>query len=183
MVNVLLMGAKRSMRYLGASWKGTNTTNTTLRKELSFSGHPSDKNQSCFRLAFLPSEVADSRGGSSARQQKAAVRACRNAIEFNSIPCVQELVPGGRANMKIKLKLGVPEGVRASALRLYRGMSGSVHLHSRASYAAGECLDGLALRGRRQCEPPDQTKSHGVESEPVCCGGRPHSQAMWIWSR
>ncbi len=39
---------------------------------------------------------------------KAAVRACRNAIEFNSIPCISELVPGGRPNMKIKIKLGVP---------------------------------------------------------------------------
>jgi len=39
---------------------------------------------------------------------KAAVRACRNAIEFNSIPCIQELVPGGRPNMKIKIRLGVP---------------------------------------------------------------------------
>jgi hypothetical protein len=32
-----------------------------------------------------------------------------NAIEFNSIPCIQDLVPGGRANMKIKIRLGVPE--------------------------------------------------------------------------
>ncbi len=39
---------------------------------------------------------------------KAAVRACRNAIEFNSIPCIQDLVPGGRPNMKIKIRLGVP---------------------------------------------------------------------------
>ncbi len=42
---------------------------------------------------------------------KAAVRACRNAIEFNSIPCISELVPGGRPNMKIKIKLGVPPEV------------------------------------------------------------------------
>jgi hypothetical protein len=39
---------------------------------------------------------------------KAAVRACRNAIEFNSIPCIQDIVPGGRPNMKIKIRLGVP---------------------------------------------------------------------------
>ena len=42
---------------------------------------------------------------------KAAVRACRNAIEFNSIPCIAEVVPGGRPNMKIKIKLGVPAEV------------------------------------------------------------------------
>ncbi|KAK3279239.1 hypothetical protein CYMTET_12867 [Cymbomonas tetramitiformis] len=40
---------------------------------------------------------------------KAAIRACRNAIEFNSIPCIQDIVPGGRAGMKIHLKLGIPE--------------------------------------------------------------------------
>eukprot|EP00240_Pyramimonas_obovata_P011462 CAMPEP_0118935830 /NCGR_PEP_ID=MMETSP1169-20130426/15852_1 /TAXON_ID=36882 /ORGANISM="Pyramimonas obovata, Strain CCMP722" /LENGTH=123 /DNA_ID=CAMNT_0006878895 /DNA_START=310 /DNA_END=681 /DNA_ORIENTATION=- len=40
---------------------------------------------------------------------KAAIRACRNAIEFNSIPCIQDIVPGGRPNMKIKLRLGIPD--------------------------------------------------------------------------
>ena len=39
---------------------------------------------------------------------KASVRAVRNAIEFNSIPGVIEAVPGGRQEMLIKVKLGVP---------------------------------------------------------------------------
>jgi uncharacterized protein (TIGR02058 family) len=39
---------------------------------------------------------------------KAAVRAVRNAIEFNSIPGVIEHVPGGRKEMLIHVKLGVP---------------------------------------------------------------------------
>jgi len=39
---------------------------------------------------------------------KAAVRAVRNAIEFNSIPGVIEAVPGGRDNMLIQVLLGVP---------------------------------------------------------------------------
>lgn len=39
---------------------------------------------------------------------KAAVRACRNAIEFNSIPSIGKLVPGGYANMKLDVQLGVP---------------------------------------------------------------------------
>eukprot|EP00978_Attheya_sp_CCMP212_P025308 scaffold81137_cov52-Attheya_sp.AAC.1 len=39
---------------------------------------------------------------------KAAVRAVRNAIEFNSIPGVIEAVPGGRSQMLIQVKLGVP---------------------------------------------------------------------------
>ena len=40
---------------------------------------------------------------------KAAIRACRNAIEFNSIPSIRKLVPGGYENMKVKVILGVPE--------------------------------------------------------------------------
>ena len=39
---------------------------------------------------------------------KAAVRACRNAIEFNSIPSIRTLVPGGYEAMKLHVQLGVP---------------------------------------------------------------------------
>jgi uncharacterized protein (TIGR02058 family) len=39
---------------------------------------------------------------------KAAVRAVRNAIEFNSIPGVITHIPGGRKEMLIHVKLGVP---------------------------------------------------------------------------
>lgn len=39
---------------------------------------------------------------------KAAIRAVRNAIEFNSIPGVIEHIPGGRKEMLIHVKLGVP---------------------------------------------------------------------------
>ena len=39
---------------------------------------------------------------------KAAVRACRNAIEFNSIPSIRQLVPGGYEAMKLHVQLGVP---------------------------------------------------------------------------
>eukprot|EP00580_Thalassiosira_gravida_P008181 CAMPEP_0201650562 /NCGR_PEP_ID=MMETSP0493-20130528/41432_1 /ASSEMBLY_ACC=CAM_ASM_000838 /TAXON_ID=420259 /ORGANISM="Thalassiosira gravida, Strain GMp14c1" /LENGTH=183 /DNA_ID=CAMNT_0048126703 /DNA_START=251 /DNA_END=802 /DNA_ORIENTATION=+ len=48
---------------------------------------------------------ADGSGGGAT---KAAVRAVRNAIEFNSIPGVIEAVPGGREEMLISVKLGVP---------------------------------------------------------------------------
>jgi len=40
---------------------------------------------------------------------KAAVRACRNAIEFNSLPSLRTLVPGGLSNLKLLVTLGVPE--------------------------------------------------------------------------
>ena len=48
------------------------------------------------------------------------MRACRSAIEFNSIPCMSDLVPGGRHNMKVAVKLGVPPeagGVDLDAVR------------------------------------------------------------------
>ena len=40
-------------------------------------------------------------GGSGGGATKAAVRAVRNAIEFNSIPGIVEAVPGGRSEMLI----------------------------------------------------------------------------------
>eukprot|EP00904_Undaria_pinnatifida_P006425 jgi/Undpi1/2912/HiC_scaffold_14.g06289.m1 len=39
---------------------------------------------------------------------KACVRACRNAIEFNSLPSMNAIVPGGYANMKLRVQLAVP---------------------------------------------------------------------------
>mmetsp|Transcript_29574 Transcript_29574/g.44015 ORF Transcript_29574/g.44015 Transcript_29574/m.44015 type:complete len:194 (-) Transcript_29574:600-1181(-) len=51
----------------------------------------------------------DSHGQSST---KAAVRACRNAIEFNSIPSIKWLVPGGYDNLKLSVILAVPPKYR-----------------------------------------------------------------------
>lgn len=39
---------------------------------------------------------------------KAAMRACRNAIEFNSFPSARMLIPGGYDNMRLHVKIGVP---------------------------------------------------------------------------
>ncbi len=36
------------------------------------------------------------------------VRACRNAIEFNSIPSINRLVPGGYDKLKLDVILAVP---------------------------------------------------------------------------
>ena len=44
---------------------------------------------------------------------KAAVRACRNAIEFNSLPRIGQLVPGGYERMKLHVQLGVPAAYTA----------------------------------------------------------------------
>uniref|UniRef100_A0A7S0SHI2 Uncharacterized protein n=1 Tax=Mantoniella antarctica TaxID=81844 RepID=A0A7S0SHI2_9CHLO len=43
---------------------------------------------------------------------KAAVRACRNAIEFNSIPSIRAIVPGGYDAMKLHIQIGAPEGAK-----------------------------------------------------------------------
>ena len=51
----------------------------------------------------------DSHGQSST---KAAVRACRNAIEFNSIPSIARLVPGGYDGLKLHVILAVPDKYR-----------------------------------------------------------------------
>lgn len=52
---------------------------------------------------------------------KAAVRACRNSIEFNSIPSIAKIVPGGYDGMKLRVQLAVPEkyakGVDLDAVR------------------------------------------------------------------
>ena len=51
----------------------------------------------------------DSHGQSST---KAAVRACRNAIEFNSIPSIKRLVPGGYDALKLDVILAIPKSIR-----------------------------------------------------------------------
>ena len=52
----------------------------------------------------------DSHGQSST---KAAIRACRNAIEFNSIPSINRLVPGGYDALKLDVILAVPPKYQA----------------------------------------------------------------------
>ena len=42
------------------------------------------------------------------------VRACRNAIEFNSIPSIQRLVPGGYDALKLNVLLAVPPKYQAT---------------------------------------------------------------------
>ena len=39
---------------------------------------------------------------------KACVRACKDAISWNSIPSLERLVPGGNEGVKIRLQLAVP---------------------------------------------------------------------------
>ncbi|TFJ86734.1 hypothetical protein NSK_001822 [Nannochloropsis salina CCMP1776] len=39
---------------------------------------------------------------------KAAVKACRNAIEWNSLPSINQIVPGGYEAMKVRVQIAVP---------------------------------------------------------------------------
>eukprot|EP00187_Rhodella_violacea_P003452 CAMPEP_0174900476 /NCGR_PEP_ID=MMETSP0167-20121228/31383_1 /TAXON_ID=38298 /ORGANISM="Rhodella maculata, Strain CCMP736" /LENGTH=77 /DNA_ID=CAMNT_0016141863 /DNA_START=140 /DNA_END=369 /DNA_ORIENTATION=+ len=45
---------------------------------------------------------------------KAAVRAVKDAISFNSVPAVSKLVPGGRDGMRVHVRLAVPRGYVAA---------------------------------------------------------------------
>eukprot|EP00542_Grammatophora_oceanica_P003798 CAMPEP_0194053236 /NCGR_PEP_ID=MMETSP0009_2-20130614/48866_1 /TAXON_ID=210454 /ORGANISM="Grammatophora oceanica, Strain CCMP 410" /LENGTH=101 /DNA_ID=CAMNT_0038701205 /DNA_START=83 /DNA_END=384 /DNA_ORIENTATION=- len=45
---------------------------------------------------------------------KAAVRACRNSIEFNSIPSVGKLVPGGYDGLKLDVILAIPPSYQST---------------------------------------------------------------------
>lgn len=61
------------------------------------------------RLLFVQVGVGcDQHGDRSKGSTRAAVRAVRNAIEFNSIPGCVFVVPGGREKMLVHVKLGVP---------------------------------------------------------------------------
>jgi len=64
------------------------------------------------RLMFVQCGFGNDQHGDRAAggATQAAVRACRNAIEFNSIPGMVDHVPGGRQAMLIKVRLGVPDG-------------------------------------------------------------------------
>lgn len=68
-------------------------------------------------LFFVQMGFGVDQHGESHDATKAAVRAVRNAIEFNSIPGVISHLPGGRKEMLIHVKLGVPRLLSDSALQ------------------------------------------------------------------
>jgi uncharacterized protein (TIGR02058 family) len=47
-------------------------------------------------------------------ERTTTVRACRNAIEFNSIPSVSRLVPNGYDGLKLDVVLAIPPKYRGS---------------------------------------------------------------------
>jgi uncharacterized protein (TIGR02058 family) len=67
-----------------------------------------DSNNFISNLFFVQMGFGVDQHGDSNNATKAAIRAVRNAIEFNSIPGVIEAIPGGRKEMLIQVKLGIP---------------------------------------------------------------------------
>ena len=93
---------------------------------------------------------------------KAAVRACRNAIEFNSIPSIGALVPGGYDGMELRVQIAAPttpsgvdidavkavfpcETARARCFEFSKSCPGSCVLYARGR----ECAFAI-LRARRR---------------------------------
>ena len=62
-------------------------------------------NNNCFPFFSFPGVGNDSHSQS---LTKAAIQACWNAVEFNSLPSISNLVPGGYDNMKLSVILAVP---------------------------------------------------------------------------
>lgn len=103
----------RTIRII-SSWGGESITKdrptwTQEWKDLGLGCSLVDRTDTTFisNLMFVQMGFGvDQHGDSNAT--KAAIRAVRNAIEFNSIPGVIEAIPGGRKEMLIHVKLGVP---------------------------------------------------------------------------
>jgi len=60
----------------------------------------------CSEVLFV--EMGFGNDGHGQDVTKAAVRAARNAIEFNSIPSIRKIIPGGYDAMKLDVILAVP---------------------------------------------------------------------------
>jgi uncharacterized protein (TIGR02058 family) len=89
------------------------TTNNATSKEWAAAGlgvgHASEDDV-LNRLMFVQLGFGcDQHGDRSKGSTKAAMRAVRDAISFNSIPGMVHAIPGGRSNMLIHVKLGVPQ--------------------------------------------------------------------------
>ena len=69
--------------------------------------YPPPPSEKMTQVLFVECGFGADQHGQSAT--KACVRACRDAIEFNSIPSIAKIVPGGYENMKLVIKIGTPK--------------------------------------------------------------------------
>jgi len=96
------------------SWQSTGTQfSTKVVSQSSLDSSNEGVNDTfCSNVLFVECGFGnDSHGQSST---KAAVRACRNAIEFNSIPSIGRLVPGGYDKLELDIILAVPPKYQSS---------------------------------------------------------------------
>ncbi len=103
---------------VGAGKFATNEAWSEEWKALGFGARLPPPDSQMTNLLFVQTGFGVDQHGDRGRDgaTKAAVRAVRNAIEFNSIPGMIEAVPGGRKEMLIHVKLGVPPKNEASLL-------------------------------------------------------------------
>lgn len=75
---------------------------------------PARQTLTSFSPLFLPPpQMGFGNDGHGQDATKAAVRAARSAIEFNSIPSIRRLVPGGYDELKLDVLLAVPPEYQA----------------------------------------------------------------------
>ena len=93
----------------GASSTSTNDATSAAWKAAGLGVSRAQPTETLNRLMFVQLGFGvDQHGDRALGSTKAAARALRDAISFNSIPAMVSHVPGGRKNMLIHVKLGVP---------------------------------------------------------------------------
>jgi uncharacterized protein (TIGR02058 family) len=101
-------GSTQAVRALSGKASSQSWSDEWKRLGLGATKAASDKG-ALNRLLFVQCGFGcDQHGDRTKGSTKAAVRAVRNAIEFNSIPGAVFAVPGGRERMLVHVKLGVP---------------------------------------------------------------------------
>jgi uncharacterized protein (TIGR02058 family) len=114
------VGSKRSF----AKWSRHNSTTEERPawseewKRLKLGAKLHDGSPFPSNLFFVQLGFGVDQHGDRTDASKAAIRAVRNAIEFNSIPGVIEHIPGGRNEMLIHVKLGIPSNASVDVLQV-----------------------------------------------------------------
>jgi uncharacterized protein (TIGR02058 family) len=98
-----------SIRIRAASSLASSKSWSAEWKEAGLGAKMASQTEELNRLLFVQCGIGcDQHGDRTTGSTVAALRAVRDAISFNSIPGMKFAVPGGRKNMLIHCKLGVP---------------------------------------------------------------------------
>ena len=93
---------------------------------------------------------------------KACVRACKDAISFNSVPSLERLVPGGAGNAILRLQLAVPFDSSADGLPTPPAIDMA---EVQACFAYGKLLPVEILQGGARFESMCSVPSLGDSAE------------------